>query len=217
MNRNFTKAVIISLLVHAVFFSFLIYYNIQGEEPFGSEFVSVEIIGDGTSGDVSSPPLQKGGEGVFENGRGAPLRAPTIPGGDRAPPLQASRVEPLNNGKLEQIGDGSALVTGAGDSNNAGGRTGSPGSATGNPILTKIRNKIERSKYYPQQARLQRLEGRPEVSFKIAPNGTVGSVQLIRSSGSPLLDSAAIETVNRAAPLPYYDGQISLAINFTLH
>lgn len=96
------------------------------------------------------------------------------------------------------------------------GGLGSPGSPTGNPILAKIRNKIERSKYYPQQARLQRLEGRPEVSFKIAPNGTIESVHLKRSSGSALLDSAAIETVNRSAPLPYYDGQISLAINFTL-
>ncbi len=122
----------------------------------------------------------------------------------------------MNNGTLEQIGDDSAPEVGTGNSNNAGGRSVSPGSATGNPILAKIRAKIERSKYYPQQARIQRLEGRPEVSFKVAPNGAVESVQLARSSGNALLDSAAIETVNRAAPLPYYDGQISLAINFTI-
>jgi protein TonB len=90
---------------------------------------------------------------------------------------------------------------------------GSPG---GNPILTKIVTRINRSKYYPEAARRDKIEGRPEVLFQIGPDGSISLVELKRSSGNKLLDDAALETVRRAAPLPYYEAPISVAINYIL-
>jgi protein TonB len=90
------------------------------------------------------------------------------------------------------------------------------GSPNGNWILSKIRNKIEGARYYPPEARRQRLEGKSSVSFEIAEDGSVSNLAITRSSGNPLLDDAALETIRRAAPFPYYEGPINLALKFSL-
>jgi protein TonB len=36
----------------------------------------------------------------------------------------------------------------------------------------------------------------------VAANGSVSGVRIVGSSGNPILDDAAIKTVNRAAPFP---------------
>lgn len=90
------------------------------------------------------------------------------------------------------------------------------GSQSGDPVLTKIRNKIERAKYYPSLAKRQRIEGRAQVSFQIEADGSIAGASIKESSGNTLLDDAAIETLHRASPLPYYDGPITIAIKFSL-
>jgi len=63
-------------------------------------------------------------------------------------------------------------------------------------------SKLRRSLRYPREARSQRLRGEVQVAFTVSGSGGVGGVRIARSSGSPVLDKAALETVQRAAPFP---------------
>ncbi|MBU4483883.1 energy transducer TonB [bacterium] len=83
-------------------------------------------------------------------------------------------------------------------------------------ILSLIRKRIEENKYYPAIAKKREIEGSPEVSFKITKDGSLEYLKLKNSSGSDILDKAALETVQRATPLPYYSSPISLSLNYTL-
>lgn len=88
----------------------------------------------------------------------------------------------------------------------ATGKAGSRSSASGNAAVTnypgKIVSKLRRALRYPAQAKSQNLRGEVQVSFTVSAGGSVGGVRVVRSSGSPLLDRAAVETVRRAAPFP---------------
>jgi periplasmic protein TonB len=48
---------------------------------------------------------------------------------------------------------------------------------------------------YPSAAREQRLEGTVLLDVQVRADGRVGDVQLKQTSGAPLLDEAALETV----------------------
>jgi protein TonB len=79
-------------------------------------------------------------------------------------------------------------------------------SAAGNAAVSnypgKIVAKLRRALRYPSEARGRRLNGVAQVRFVVGSSGDVGSVGLAASSGSPILDEAAIATVHRAAPFP---------------
>jgi protein TonB len=74
--------------------------------------------------------------------------------------------------------------------------------------------------YYPRDRRnpLARPEGRLTVRFDVFPDGRVGTPQVVQSSGSPLLDGAALTAVLTAAPYPpppahaLKDGTVSLNV-----
>ncbi|MCT7375288.1 TonB family protein [Chelativorans salis] len=78
--------------------------------------------------------------------------------------------------------------------------------ASGNAALSnypgKIVSRLRRALRYPSAAKRERLRGEVQVAFTIAGSGAVSGVRVVRSSGSPVLDQAAIETVQRAAPFP---------------
>lgn len=79
-------------------------------------------------------------------------------------------------------------------------------SAAGNAAVSnypgKVVAKLRRALRYPSEARSRRLNGVVQVRFVVGSSGDVGSVGLASSSGSPILDDAALATVNRAAPFP---------------
>ena len=64
----------------------------------------------------------------------------------------------------------------------------------------KVASKLRRALRYPKAARKDRLKGQAVVSFTVAANGSVSSIRIVRSSGSLILDNAALEAVHRAAP-----------------
>ena len=66
----------------------------------------------------------------------------------------------------------------------------------------KVRQRISEAKYYPRLARRRGMEGQPIIQFTIDKQGRVTQVKLDESSGYNLLDKAALEAVNRAAPYP---------------
>ena len=96
--------------------------------------------------------------------------------------------------------DGSKLArkTSAGDT----GRSREAGNAAVSNYPGKVYAKLRRSLRYPSEAKRKRIRGEVHVSFTVSRSGGVGGVRLARSSGSPVLDNAALETVRRAAPFP---------------
>lgn len=75
---------------------------------------------------------------------------------------------------------------------------------------------IERAKTYPRLAREQGVEGVVLVRFKVAPTGDIEKVDVVRSSGSDVLDQASVRTVRRAAPMPYLNGWVEVPMSYVL-
>lgn len=61
---------------------------------------------------------------------------------------------------------------------------------------------ISGAKTYPAKARSGRIEGEVRVKFTLDRYGALISTELAKSSGSPVLDSAAIETIKRLEKMP---------------
>jgi protein TonB len=66
--------------------------------------------------------------------------------------------------------------------------------------LDMVRLRIERYKQYPPFSRQRNIEGMVTVAFLIGPDGFISGLKVVKSSGFPSLDDAAILAVNNAAP-----------------
>lgn len=67
---------------------------------------------------------------------------------------------------------------------------------------------IERHKYYPLSARRNGIEGTCKVSFTVSSNGSIRGITLARSSGTTILDQAAIQTIQRIGQAPPFPADI---------
>ena len=75
--------------------------------------------------------------------------------------------------------------------------------------LAAIRARIAAAKRYPMMAERRRIQGEVLVSFRLSFNGLLlGEPEVAGSSGSNLLDEAAVRAVKRAAPFPRFPGPI---------
>ncbi len=73
--------------------------------------------------------------------------------------------------------------------------------------LAAIRARIAKAKRYPMMAERRRIQGEVVVSFRLSFDGRLlGEPQVSESSGSSLLDGAAVRAVMRAAPFPRFPG-----------
>jgi periplasmic protein TonB len=81
-----------------------------------------------------------------------------------------------------------------------------------------IRDVITKQLVYPPMARRMNWSGKAMVSFTIVEDGSVHTVRVIQSSGYPLLDKSALETVKQAAPFPKPPtrAEIVVPINFKM-
>jgi protein TonB len=104
---------------------------------------------------------------------------------------------------------GNAQLARAGNGAGSGGRN-------GEQLLRTIRRQIERVWAYPDAARRDGLEGRVELRFRIAADGSAESVEILRSSGHPVLDDDLTHTVRRAGPYPLYSGWVRLPFTYRL-
>ena len=129
-------------------------------------------------------------------------------------PTSKSSAAVATIGRARGNGDGlgGGTQSGVGSGDGAGIGSGDGGQAT----LTQIWKRINRSKYYPAAARRRGIEGSPKVTFEIDPDGRVTNATIATSCGNVQLDKAALETVRRAAPLPYYPQPITLAVRYSL-
>lgn len=76
--------------------------------------------------------------------------------------------------------------------------------------IDAFRTKVEQigNKNYPELARAKHLNGYVRLLVAILPNGSVKDVQLLKSSGYPLLDEAAKRSVFMAAPFAPFPAEI---------
>ena len=66
----------------------------------------------------------------------------------------------------------------------------------------QIQQRLQRALVYPRQAEMRRINGVATVALTISSDGRVQARQLVGSSGSPILDEAALSTVDRARGIP---------------
>jgi protein TonB len=74
---------------------------------------------------------------------------------------------------------------------------------------------LARHKSYPESARDDGIEGRASVAFTLTRTGQVTSVSLAGSSGSAILDRAALAMVRRAEPFPAMPDGGPASMSFT--
>ena len=74
-------------------------------------------------------------------------------------------------------------------------------------------------KSYPEEARRRGEEGRLAVRFTVDRSGHVGAVDVVRSSGSAILDEAARTLLSNAVlpPLPAAMTQSSITVTVQIH
>jgi protein TonB len=82
--------------------------------------------------------------------------------------------------------------------------------------LAEIARRVQAAARYPELARLREAEGEALVAFEIDARGRPLDLRTERSSGHGALDRAALEAVERAAPLPWVFGRIEVPVAFAL-
>lgn len=68
-------------------------------------------------------------------------------------------------------------------------------------LMDTLRTKLERVKVYPASARANEVQGRVVVQVSIHGDGRMTNSEIEESSGHPVLDQAALDTVRAASPL----------------
>lgn len=203
-NFGISPALLISITAHAVFLAILIWGALL--------FRPLEFAGNGGVVDVMfAIPDGDTGSGSGKTTHAASAKA--------AAKVVSSHLDENKLSEPKQSEDNSILATAgngqsgsSAESENEGGRH----SMGGNPVLARIWKKIDSNKYYPSAARRMGIAGAPRVTFEIAEDGSVKWVKLAETSGDWMLDDAAVETVRRAAPLPYYEKPITLAVRYSI-
>jgi TonB family protein len=170
------------------------------------------------------------GMGAAGAGRGASLARRELP---REPALSEAMKEPLMEQRKglddassfahESNGISTAPYSPDGTSDNGGDAAGSADSdarGQSDGFTTEqwrqLYIAIERAKNYPRFARERGIEGTVLVRFKVLPSGEIERVDIIKSSGSDILDAASVRTVYRAAPMPYVNGWVEVPMSYVL-
>lgn len=81
---------------------------------------------------------------------------------------------------------------------------------------TVIQAAIEHTKNYPRLARERGIEGVVRLRFRLNSAGSVEAVEVMKSSGYEILDTASIRAVYRAAPMPSVHGWVEVPIAYVL-
>lgn len=87
-----------------------------------------------------------------------------------------------------------------------------------NYYITLVKQKIASKKFYPINAKRRAIEGRTLLELSINTNGNIRMLRIIQSSGSTILDNAAIQSVHSAIPFKTVQKIVTFqfAMNFNL-
>ncbi|MDQ0321362.1 protein TonB [Pararhizobium capsulatum DSM 1112] len=113
--------------------------------------------------------------------------------------------------------DGAADAKASTSSGKKGNMNQQAGNAAASNYPGKIRSKLNRAFRYPNSAKREGLRGTAQVRFTVSSGGSLTGVSIAKSAGFPILDQAAIEAVQRAAPFPKIpDGAGKSSWTFTI-
>ena len=173
----------------------------------------------------SSGPQGKGAGGRETKAEPSPVTPRSAPGKSGAPgsaPPASLRDLTPSLGKMVMAREEPSGGRGQGAA--AGNAVGTGGEATGKEGVTEeggggfrmtplnapevqyisyfasIKRKIELVWQYPYEAAVAGIQGELTIDFVIARSGAVNSIELVRSSGSKILDDEAIRSIRMAAP-----------------
>jgi len=173
---------------------------------------------------VDARKAEPGGEAKAEPtpSPGTPQSSPGKSGAPRSAPSKSLRDLTPSLGKMVMAREEPSGGRGQGAA--AGNAVGTGGEATGVEGVTEeggggfrltslnapevqyisyfasIKRKIELVWQYPYEAAVAGIQGELTLDFVIARSGIVNSIELVRSSGSKVLDDEAIRSIRKAAP-----------------
>jgi protein TonB len=82
--------------------------------------------------------------------------------------------------------------------------------------LEKLHDAIANNLIYPNQAVFLNLSGIARVSFILFPSGVIQSIKVIKSSGSAILDQAAVATLHKIVPFVPAEKYLKSSQYFTI-
>ncbi|UCH82139.1 MAG: energy transducer TonB [Nitrospiraceae bacterium] len=101
-------------------------------------------------------------------------------------------------------------------SENKGHGNGPSSSGLSPSMIDLIGNAIEKAKSYPLLARKRGMEGTVYVSFRINASGEPDEIEIRKSSGHSILDSATVKVVQKAAPYPLIENRVEVPVAYRL-
>ncbi|MBA4372645.1 MAG: hypothetical protein C0402_07245 [Thermodesulfovibrio sp.] len=83
-------------------------------------------------------------------------------------------------------------------------------------LAKKIRDTLQSNLVYPYLARKKRIEGTVLAEFRLNNTGMPENMKIVRTSHYAILDEAAKETIQKAAPFPAQNKRVEIPITFRL-
>jgi TonB family protein len=125
--------------------------------------------------------------------------------------VKDDETQEIDNGNYEEVSEEEAKEGGANTSseyeglayNNEDIQEGEPGTITDREheaLLAYIKEFIDKNLVYPPMAQRRNIHGVVGVYFEIETNGVLASVTVDRSSGSSILDNAAVSLIKKMYP-----------------
>lgn len=217
MPLTFTRSLSISLGIHILVcggaLAFAQYGSILGLR---SDMIMVSLVGSGTTAPAREQDEQKGSRQKAPK----PTASEKILEQNKTQTVATAQSAPavLKNSVLEDhLGDSEKELSHEKPAiQGIGGEVGSRSGIVTPDQWQMIQAALERAKTYPRMARERGIEGVVHVRFRVLPSGSVERAEIIKSSGSEILDSASIKTVYRARPLPRVSGWIDVPISYVI-
>lgn len=138
-----------------------------------------------------------------------------------APTREAERPEPaqpMADARADLQASGTAAALARNGPGEADLEVASPGSRASLEQVWggRIQQRLQGVLSYPPQARVRGITGQAMVELRVEPRGRVLSRRLVKSSGSDILDDAAIRTIDRAGSVPPAPEGLSVIGTFQL-
>ncbi|SOC82282.1 protein TonB [Ensifer adhaerens] len=106
-----------------------------------------------------------------------------------------------------EAGEAEASAQRGASANANGGTRPDPGNAAVSNYPGKVAAKLRRALKYPRSS-VSGRGGQAQVAFTVLADGSATGIRVVSSSGSTVLDQAAVEAVRRASPFPPIPGEV---------
>lgn len=213
-RTTYSKALLLSVIIHVAVVGSAIAFASYGGALFngGMRTITVSLLGNDDTGRPGSVP-----HAHTKQGAPAPVQET---------PKQELKNDLPNEGELSREavpaaggGEQGKESAGEGQGTQSLASAGEGQGQAGGISLEQwqlVHAALEKSKTYPRVARERGIEGVVLVRFKVLPNGDIEKVDVLKSSGSDILDTASVRTVYRSAPMPYVNGWVEVPMSYVL-